>query len=167
MYYCWHIVVLPGATTVQIGRMLCLPHRETDLLDVPSSVSKPVIELTLRHVGIASQIVLLGLRRVRVLVMRLQPLDKNGVVAFDLLWLCWGQSHQRIGAVRSFFIAKSSLIVGHDRRIDCNLNWCCNRAPLVLVSEAAAAMESMFYIINIIVAHARRFICIQLCVRML
>ena len=110
---CWHIVAVPGAraTAIQIGRMFGFPHREPDLLDVPSSVSEPVVELALGHVGIAGQIVFFGLRWVGILVMRLQPLDKNGVVAFDLLLLC---RHQRINAVRGFFIAKCSLIVGHD-----------------------------------------------------
>lgn len=44
---------MPGATTVQIGRVLRFPHREPHLFDVPASVGEPVVELTLGHVGIA------------------------------------------------------------------------------------------------------------------
>ena len=85
--------MVPGATTVERRRMLGFPDGEADLLDVPPSISEPVVELTLRHVGIAGQVVLLGLRGVRVLVMRLQPLDKHGMVALGFLRFCRGHVH--------------------------------------------------------------------------
>ena len=91
--------------------MLGFPGRKSNFLNIPPSVGEPVVELTLCHVGIAGEVVLLGLGGVGVLVMCLQPLDQHNVIS---LRFCRSNTAYRIGAVRGFFVTILSLS-SHDR----------------------------------------------------
>ena len=60
--------------------MLLFPVLVADLLYVPPSVGEPVVELSLCHVCVEGQALLVGLGRLRIERMLLNPADKDSRV---------------------------------------------------------------------------------------
>lgn len=75
------------------------PRLHPDLLDPAPGVSKPGGQLRQIHAAVVSKVLLLGLCRVRIRLVLLDPLDKYGSVAHPPDWVLLLQRRARDGFV--------------------------------------------------------------------